>query len=170
MRFEILFSTSLVVGLYLSVTFVMTAIILLLLVHASKFKHKPLLSWGVANFLGCLIIGVLFNWFSSKGMVAFFLIIIGQLPLSFMVWSVIQWGASVGLVRALNQSKAPIAIERWIELSSFNEASVQLVENRIDLLRKLRLVETDNYQVTTFGKFIFIISRIRDKFFERKIS
>jgi hypothetical protein len=169
MRFEILFVTSLVVGLYLLVTFVMTAIILLLLVHASRFKHKPLLSWVVANLLGCLIIGVLFNWFTGKGMVSFFLIIIGQLPLSFMVWSVMQWGASVGLVRALNQAKAPIAIERWIELSSFNEASVELVENRIDLLRKLRLVETDNHQVTIFGKFIFIISRIKDKFFERKI-
>ena len=170
MRFEMLLDACLTVGLYLSLTFVLAALILLLLAHASKFRHKPLLSWVVANLLGCLIIGVLFNWFSSRGMVAFLLIIIGQLPPSFMVWSVIQWGASVSLARSLNQSRDPISMERWIELSSFSESSVRLVENRINLLRKLGLVEKDDYQITTFGRFISTISRIRDRSFKGKIS
>ena len=170
MRFEMLLDACLTVGLYLLLTFVLAALILLPLAHTSAFKHQLLLSWAAANLLSCLTNGFLLNWFITPSMVPFVLIIIGQLPLSFMVWSVIQWGASVSLVRSLNQSRDPISMKRWIELSSFSESSVRLVENRINLLRKLGLVEKDVYQITTFGRFISTISRIRDRSFEGKIS
>lgn len=94
--------------------------------------------------------------FDSRRMLGIFLFWLGQIPLSFMWWSTLQWGGSVTMIRVLGSNDLPVDIYEWKQMTSFADEAKDLKKNRIKFLKALKLIRfhSEIYQLTILGRFV----------------
>jgi hypothetical protein len=101
---------------------------------------KPMLEWGVATAL--TLAALLVNAVVQQSTAASLAFVLGlaAVPFSFMFWSVLHWGASVTMWRVIRTSDTDLTLEEWSQRVAGGAPMTAMVDNRLDLLRRLRLI------------------------------
>jgi hypothetical protein len=130
---------------------------LLLFSRVKHLRTTPLMAWLKSSVFALFILLFLSAEIYDASEVRWiFLFWLGQIPLSFMWWSTLQWGGSLTILRALGSNSFPIDIHEWKQVTSFGDKANDLKTNRLKLLTVLRLIRSNNesYQLTTLGRFL----------------
>ncbi len=130
---------------------------LLLFSRVKHIRTTPFMAWLKSSVFALAILlffsAEIYDFNEVRWIFMFWL---GQIPLSFMWWSTLQWGGSLTILRALGSKGFPIDINEWKEVTSFADEANDLKTNRLKLLTVLRLIRSGNesYQLTTLGRFL----------------
>ena len=154
-EFSVLLATTVVAG-------VVYAVLLWALGWLPPLSLKPMLVWGVATAL--ILAALLANAVVQRSTAASLAFVLGlaAVPFSFMFWSVLHWGASVTMWRVIRTSDADLTLEEWSRRVAGGAPMTAMVDNRLDLLRRLRLIhpapQSGVNEVTTIGLLLVRIT------------
>lgn len=103
-------------------------------------RGKPMHVWLVSTLVSFLAIFAIALRVGEVGWLALG-VTIAAMPISFMVWTVLHWGATTTMWRMIRNSDAPLSLVEWQAIVSDGHTASDLIKNRLKLLERVHLVE-----------------------------
>lgn len=102
-------------------------------------RAKPMRIWLLSTLIPLIAIFAIALRVGEVGWLALG-VMIAAVPISFMVWTVLHWGATTTMWRIIRNSDAPLSLVEWQATVSDGRPTSDLIENRLALLGQVRLV------------------------------
>lgn len=114
--------------------------LLIALCWAPPTRGRPLQAW-TASIAATIVLSIFIaihlgysGWLVTG-------LLIAATPVSFMVWSVLNWGATVTMWRVIRRTDVPLRLDIWQEVVSSGCSVPELVANRLLLLKRMHLIK-----------------------------
>lgn len=153
------------------VLYMLSLVVLIGIVHVAAlavltwlppFQGKPMRVWIASISLSLLLSLIAAIRLGPVGWLSLGLVI-AAIPLSFMTWSVLHWGATVTMWRVIRNTNTPLDLGEWQACVTKGNFKGNLVENRLILLKRTRLVRISRnvpgWERTTLGNSLVCLSR-----------
>lgn len=115
-----------------------------------RFKIMSLLIFS--TWIIVLLSGYIQVWYWIAGL----LLIVAFLIFYFMIWSVLCWGYTIRMLLVLNDYHKPVDYQKWQKLHAEPDGIEGLTLNRVQVLKKLGLIEQDSDQIEISIKGLYL--------------